>query len=185
MKKLWLGWGMNRVMRPKMLLIGADSLPLGILAQASWRANRWKRPRVVTRGKRFFHIHGDAPCSNATTPKRLGSCCPVERVCFDHTARVLAVAERRLRRADQLDYVVRRWLIPIPFEEGTRSMPKRLPFGAADYPIFKTQSGRASVNSTPLRDPCPPGSLTFSENLSNEVISPKHLPETVMRARLE
>ena len=44
---------------------------------------------------------------------------------LDHTARVLAVAERRLRRADQLDYVVRRWLIPIPFEEGTRSMPHK------------------------------------------------------------
>ena len=32
-------------------------------------------------------------------------------------------------------------------------------------------------------DPRPPVSLIFSENLSNEVISPKHLPET-MRARL-
>jgi hypothetical protein len=44
---------------------------------------------------------------------------------LDHGARVLAVAERRLRRADQLDYVVRRWLFPIPFEEGTRSMPHK------------------------------------------------------------
>jgi hypothetical protein len=31
---------MNRVMRPKMGLIGPDSMTLGILAQASWRANR-------------------------------------------------------------------------------------------------------------------------------------------------
>ena len=44
---------------------------------------------------------------------------------LDHTARVFAVAERRLRRADQLDCVVRRWLIPIPFGEGTRSMPHK------------------------------------------------------------
>jgi hypothetical protein len=44
---------------------------------------------------------------------------------LDQTARVLAVAERRLRRADQLDCVVRRWLIPIPFGEGTRSMPHK------------------------------------------------------------
>jgi hypothetical protein len=44
---------------------------------------------------------------------------------LDHTARVLAVAERRLCRADQLYYVLRRWLIPIPFEEGTRSMPHK------------------------------------------------------------
>ena len=32
------------------------SMPLGILAQASWRANRRKRPRVVTRGK--IHVLG-------------------------------------------------------------------------------------------------------------------------------
>jgi hypothetical protein len=30
-------------------------MPLGILAQASWRANRRKRPRVVTRGKIRCH----------------------------------------------------------------------------------------------------------------------------------
>ena len=42
---------MNRVMRPKMGFIGTDSMPLGMLAQASWRANRRKRPRVVTGGK--------------------------------------------------------------------------------------------------------------------------------------
>jgi hypothetical protein len=46
---------MNRVMRPKMGLIGPDSMPLGILAQASWRANRRKRSRVVTRGKIRCH----------------------------------------------------------------------------------------------------------------------------------
>ena len=106
---------------------------------------------------------------------------------LDYVARALAVAERRFRRADQLDHV--------EFDDGYSQSPlrkgpdqcntKRLPFGAADYPIFKTQSGSASVNSTPLSDPCPPGSLTFSENLSNEVISPKHLLETTMRARVE
>jgi hypothetical protein len=41
------------------------------------------------------------------------------------TERVLAGAERWLRPADQLDYVVRRWLIPIPFGERTRSMPHK------------------------------------------------------------
>src|SRR3989442_1646164 len=40
-------------------------------------------------------------------------------------ARVLAVAERLLRPADQLDYVIRRWLIPVTFEEGIRSMPHK------------------------------------------------------------
>jgi len=35
---------------------------------------------------------------------------------------VLAVAQRWLRPADQLDYVVRRWLIPVAFDEGIRPM---------------------------------------------------------------
>ena len=41
------------------------------------------------------------------------------------TARVLTLAERWLRPIDQLDYVIRRWLIPVPSEEGTRSMPHK------------------------------------------------------------
>jgi hypothetical protein len=49
----------------------------------------------------------------------------IARAVLALTAGVLAVAERWLRRADQLDYVVRRWLIPIPFGEGTRSMPHK------------------------------------------------------------
>jgi hypothetical protein len=40
-------------------------------------------------------------------------------------ARALAMAERWFRRADQLDYVVRRWLMPIPFGEGARSTPHK------------------------------------------------------------
>src|SRR6266498_2065569 len=35
------------------------------------------------------------------------------------------LAERWLRRANQLDYVVRRRLIPVPFEKATRSMPRK------------------------------------------------------------
>jgi len=46
----------------------------------------------------------------------------IARAVLAHTAGVLAVVEPCLRRADQLDYVVRRRLIPIPFGEGTRSM---------------------------------------------------------------
>jgi hypothetical protein len=38
---------------------------------------------------------------------------------LDHVTRALAMAERRFRRADQLDYVIRRRLFPIPFAEGT------------------------------------------------------------------
>jgi hypothetical protein len=37
---------------------------------------------------------------------------------LDHVTRALAVAERRFRRADQLDYVIRRRLFPIPLAEG-------------------------------------------------------------------
>jgi hypothetical protein len=43
---------MNRVMRPKMEVIGPDSMPLGILAQASWRANR--RAIIVVLGRVSF-----------------------------------------------------------------------------------------------------------------------------------
>jgi hypothetical protein len=39
--------------------------------------------------------------------------------------RVLAVAERWLRPADHLDYVVRRWLIPIPYQDRVRLMPHK------------------------------------------------------------
>ena len=39
------------------------------------------------------------------------------------TEHVLVAAERWLRPADQLDNVVRRWLIPVPIGEGTQSMP--------------------------------------------------------------
>ena len=39
--------------------------------------------------------------------------------------RVLAVAERWLRPADHLDYVVRRWLIPVRFEDRVRSKPHK------------------------------------------------------------
>jgi hypothetical protein len=49
----------------------------------------------------------------------------IARAVLAHTAGVLALAERWLRRANQLDYVVRRRLIPIPFGEGTRSMPHK------------------------------------------------------------
>src|SRR2546430_16892379 len=38
----------------------------------------------------------------------------IARTVLAHTAGVLALAERWLRRADQLDYVVRRRLIPMP-----------------------------------------------------------------------
>ena len=44
---------------------------------------------------------------------------------LDHVTRALAMAERRFRRADQLDYVIRRRLFPIPFAEGTKSIPHK------------------------------------------------------------
>ena len=44
---------------------------------------------------------------------------------LDYVARALDVAERRFFRADQLDYVIRRSLFPILFEERTRSKIRR------------------------------------------------------------
>ena len=60
-----------------------------------------------------------APCQNTMSTKRIA------RAVLAHTACLLALAERWLRRADQLDYVVRRRLIPTPFEKETRSMPHK------------------------------------------------------------
>src|SRR4029453_11380996 len=47
---------MNRIMRPKMGLIGPDRMPLGILAEASWRANKRERPRVIRLPWRDAHM---------------------------------------------------------------------------------------------------------------------------------
>jgi hypothetical protein len=44
---------------------------------------------------------------------------------LDLVARALAMVERRFRGVDQLDYVIRRRLFPIPFREGTRSKPHK------------------------------------------------------------
>jgi hypothetical protein len=49
----------------------------------------------------------------------------IARAVLAHTAGLLGLAERWLRRANQLDYVVRRRLIPVPFEKATRSMPHK------------------------------------------------------------
>src|SRR5437879_9204557 len=49
----------------------------------------------------------------------------IARAVLAHTAGLLGLAERWLRRANQLDYVVRRRLIPVPFEKATRSMPRK------------------------------------------------------------
>ena len=105
---------------------------------------------------------------------------------LDYVARALAVADRRFRDADQLDYVIRRWLFPIPFGEGIRSMPhKEASIGRRGLSDIQDVIGwRLREEYVPERS-MPPGLLTFSENLSNEVISPKHLLETAMRARFE
>ena len=49
----------------------------------------------------------------------------IARAVLANTAGLLGLAERWLRRANQLDYVVRRRLIPVPFEKATRSMPQK------------------------------------------------------------
>ncbi len=46
----------------------------------------------------------------------------IARAVLAHTAGLLGLAERWLRRANQLDYVVRR---RVPFEKATRSMPRK------------------------------------------------------------
>ena len=60
---------------------------------------------------------GSGPMPNHDEYKKIA------RAGLAHTAGLLTLAERWLRRADQLDYVVRRRLMPVPFEKATRSMP--------------------------------------------------------------
>lgn len=89
---------MNRVMRPKMGLIGPDSMPLGILAQASWRANRRKRPRVVTRGKIRCHsgLRAHLP-RRVRRPKRIAVI--LDRMPFRGSTQVCSLwSARRARR---------------------------------------------------------------------------------------
>jgi hypothetical protein len=45
---------------------------------------------------------------------------------LDYVAHALDVAERRFFRADQLDYVIRRSLFPIVFEERTGLIPYKI-----------------------------------------------------------
>ena len=78
---------------------------------------------------------------------------------LDYVARALAVAERRLRRADQLDHVIRRRLFPIPFGEGTRSMPHK----------------EASIRR---------GGLTNIQDAIGQCLCKQYAPERSMPARL-
>jgi hypothetical protein len=83
---------------------------------------------------------------------------------LDRVASALAVAERRFCRADQLDYVIRRWLFPIPFEEGTRSMPHK------EAPIRR--SGLSNIGLSNIQD-------TIGQRLREQ-----YAPERSMPARL-
>ena len=64
----------------------------------------------------------------------------IARPVLAHTARVLAVAERWLRPADQLDYVIRRWLLPVPF--GIRSMHKEASMRSSSLNPVQAAIGR-------------------------------------------
>ena len=78
---------------------------------------------------------------------------------LNYVARALDVAERRFFRADQLDYVIRRSLFPILFEEGTRSMP------------YKESSIRRS-------------GLSAIQNTIGQHLREQYAPERSMPARL-
>ena len=119
----------------------------------------------------------------------------IARAVLAHTAGVLALAERWLRRADQLDYVVRRRLIPVPFEKATRSMPRKeasirrigLSSDIQDAIGQRLRAQYAVEQSMPARlnNLLREFEQRNKENLSNEIISRKHLPGTVLLAWLE
>jgi hypothetical protein len=103
------------------------------------------------------------------------------QVCSPATARVLAVAERWLRAADPPpDYIYSTMADPVPaLGKGTRSMPQRETSMRSSVALSLAQAAigqRTPLHSTP-GERCPTAPLTFSENLSNEIIRRKHLPE--------
>jgi hypothetical protein len=100
-------------------------------------------------------------------------------------AYLLALAERWLRPADQLDCLIRRLVIPVPLEISRSpaptpllrgSLPLKHPRGGGraapkqrtvERSSSSNRSG-TSVQSTFLSGPCLRSSLTCSNNLSNE-----------------
>lgn len=65
----------------------------------------------------FPQTHGMAPMPERDDHKKISS---RRADLLDLVARALAMAERRFRGVDQLDYVIRRRLFPIPFADPTQ-----------------------------------------------------------------
>jgi hypothetical protein len=88
--------------------------------------------------------------------------------------RLLERVERGLRAADQLDYMIRRTVIPSA-REPLRGVSRSTPRGKASLwnseRLREVQEaiGRClRVHSTILRSRLPPGSLSFSDNLTTK-----------------
>jgi hypothetical protein len=145
-------------------------------AQAT-RVNKVPSERLGPDSTYFCACMGMDPCSNVTATKTL---LPPRNACSPW---------RNVGSVPQINWTVRfgdGCFLYFLRKEFERCDTKKFRFSAADYPAtLSSQSGSASANSTPLSDLCPPSSLTFSKNLSNQIMSPKHLPEPVMLGRLE
>jgi hypothetical protein len=82
-------------------------------------------------------------------------------------AYLLALAERWLRPVDRLDYMIRRWAIPVPLEVNRSAAASMLSNGL----LSEVQAAIGRYLRADLRSPSPTGSLTFCDNLSNEAVS--------------
>jgi hypothetical protein len=95
-------------------------------------------------------------------------------------SRVLAVAERWFGPVDHLDYVVRRWLIPVPFEGGTGSIPHKETSMRSSAALSPVQAAIGQqLGAKYAIELSPPGRLA---NLLREFEQRNNNPEAIARA---
>jgi hypothetical protein len=116
-------------------------------------------------------MHGDGPMLERDGHEDIASA----------TERVLAVAERGLRPADQLDRAVRRWLLPVLFEEGIRAMRhKEVSIQRSGLSSDTQQSIGQRLREQYTVERSLPAQLA---NLLKEFEQPDNEPEAFARAR--
>jgi len=92
---------------------------------------------------------------------------------------LLALAERWLRPADQLDYMIRRWLIPVPFE-ANRSVASTLHLRRSLL-LKRSQSVAQSMPQASMRSN---GPLSEVQAAIGQRLRAEYAPERSIPARL-
>jgi hypothetical protein len=68
---------------------------------------------------------GVDPCRGQGDHKKIAGVFTLRPGVPARAARLRTLAKRSLRAVDQLDYLVRHWLTPVPIEKGVRSLPHK------------------------------------------------------------